>query len=270
LVTMDNTLGKVITIVEQVIPKDLSETWDNCGMQVGDADWPVEKIWVALDPLPEVITAASQSDVDLVITHHPLIFRPLKTVDVKTPEGTVIQQALKGKVAVYSAHTNLDRVQAGVNDVLAESIDLQDIAPLSIDPVSGKPGFGRIGKVAPPLPPTELISRLKAAFKLEHVKVAGDLNLSIQAVVVCSGSGSSMIPEFFKSNADAFISGDLHYHDARLFEFAGKVLIDIGHFVSEHLIVEALTDCLKRKFRSEGLKLDVEAYAFEKDPFLMV
>ncbi len=267
---MDNTLGNIISIVERVIPPNLAEKWDNCGLQVGDVDWSVEKIWVALDPLPEVISAASQSDVDLVITHHPLIFKPLKTIDVHTPEGAVIQQALKGQVAVYSAHTNLDRVQAGVNDVLAEFIGLKDIAPLSMDPVSGKPGFGRVGKIVPSLTPTELIRRLKEALKLEHVKVAGDLNLDVQDVVVCSGSGSSIIPEFFNSEADAFISGDLHYHDARLFEFTGKVLIDIGHFASEHLIVEALTDRLKQNFRSEGLKINVEAYAFEKDPFLVV
>ena len=267
---MDSTLGHIIKIIEQVIPKDLSEAWDNCGLQVGDVDWSVKKIWVALDPLPEVIAAASQNDVDLVITHHPLIFKAIKTIDVHTPEGAVIQQALNGKVAVYSAHTNLDRVHAGVNDVLAHAIGLKEIVPLSIDPVSGMPGFGRIGKVDSPTTPTEMIHRLKAALKLEHVKVAGDLNLNVQKVVVCSGSGSSMISEFFNSSADAYISGDLHYHDARLFEFAGKVLIDIGHFASEHLIVEALTKRLKQSFRSEGLKLDVQAYAFEKDPFLVV
>ncbi len=267
---MANTLGDIIKIIEDVIPQNLSETWDNCGLQVGDVDWPIEKIWVALDPLPEVITAAGQNDVDLVITHHPLIFKPIKTVDVHTPVGAVIQQALNCKVAVYSAHTNLDRVQAGVNDVLAAAIGLNHVEPLSVDPVTGQPGFGRIGKIAPPMNPTALIRRLKEALKLERIKVAGDLNSDIQDVVVCSGSGSSMIPGFFRSDADAFISGDLHYHDARLFEFAGKVLIDIGHFASEHLIVEALADRLKQRFRFEGLKCDVEAYAFEKDPFLVV
>lgn len=267
---MAHTLGKIITLIEREIPQDLSETWDNCGLQVGDLDWSVEKIWVALDPLPEVISAAGQSNVDLVITHHPLIFKPLKVVDVHTPEGNVIQQALNGQVAVYSAHTNLDRVQAGVNDVLAGAIGLKEVAPLSTDPVSGNPGFGRIGKIGSPVTSTELIRRLKEVLKLEKVKVAGDLNLEIRNVVVCSGSGSSMIPHFFSSKADAFISGDLHYHDARSFEFAGKVLIDIGHFASEHLIVEALTDRLSHCFRSEGLALDVQAYAFEKDPFLVV
>jgi len=267
---MANTLGNIITLIEREIPRDLSESWDNCGLQVGDVDWSVEKIWVALDPLPEIIAAAASNDVDLVLTHHPLIFKPLKTVDIHTPEGAVIQKALHAKVAVYSAHTNLDRVQAGVNDVLAAAIGLEKAAPLSMDPVSGNPGFGRIGKIVPSMKTTELIRRMKAALKLEHIKVAGDLGADIQNVVVCSGSGSSMIPQFFKSDADAFISGDLHYHDARLFEFAGKVLIDIGHFASEHLIVGALTDRLKKIFRSEGLEIDVEAYTFEKDPFLVV
>ncbi len=267
---MDSTLGNVIKIIEQMIPRDLSEPWDNCGLQVGDIDWPVQKIWVALDPLPEVIAAAKQSDIDLVITHHPLIFKPIKAVDVHTPEGAVIQQALADQVAIYSAHTNLDRVHAGVNDVLAACIGLKEVMPLSMDPVSGKPGFGRIGQLAAPMTPADLIRGLKEALNLEHVKVAGDLKSDVHDVVVCSGSGSSMVPEFFNSKADVFISGDLHYHDARLFEFAQKVLIDIGHFASEHLIVEALTDRLKQCFRNEGLGLEVRAYTFERDPFWVV
>ncbi len=140
-------LGKVIDAVEEIVPSEFAEEWDNSGMQLGDRDWQVERILVALDPLPEVISAAWQADVDLVITHHPLIFKPLTTIDVSRLEGFVIQQALDHHVAIYTAHTNLDRIKDGVNDVLASRIGLRNTTSLSIDGVSGKPGFGRMGSL---------------------------------------------------------------------------------------------------------------------------
>ncbi len=94
--------------------------------------------------------------------------------------------------------------------------------------------------------------------------------MSVKTAAVCSGSGSSMVRAFFDSGADVFISGDLKYHDARNFEFAQKALIDIGHFASEHLIVETFAQRLSRHFHDKGLVLEVESYRFEKDPFVII
>jgi dinuclear metal center YbgI/SA1388 family protein len=263
-------LGEVIDAVEEIVPSELAEEWDNSGMQLGDRDWQVEKIWVALDPLPEVISAACRKDVDLVITHHPLIFKPLSTIDVSTLEGFVIQQALDHQVAIYAAHTNLDRIEGGVNDVLASRIGLCNTTALSIDRVSGKPGFGRIGNLALPTPLALLAKKLKQVLALGHLRVAGNLDLVIKTAAVCSGSGSGMLSAFFDSGADVFISGDLKYHDARNFEFAQKALIDIGHFASEHLIVETFAERLKRHFHDKKLVLTVASYRREKDPFVIL
>jgi dinuclear metal center YbgI/SA1388 family protein len=263
-------LGNVIDAVEEIVPSEFAEDWDNSGMQLGDRDWQVERIWVALDPLPEVISAACQKDVDLVITHHPLIFKPLTTIDVSTLEGFVIQQALEHHVAIFSAHTNLDRVKEGVNDALASRIGLHNITSLNIDADSGRPGFGRIGNLAQPTPLVAVANNLKQVLDLGHVKVAGNLDMSVKTVAVCSGSGSSMVRAFFDAGADVFVSGDLRYHDARNFEFARKALIDIGHFASEHLIVETFAQRLNRHFQSKGLTLAVESYTFEKDPFVII
>jgi dinuclear metal center YbgI/SA1388 family protein len=238
-------------------------------LQLGDPDWPVEKVWVALDPLPEVILAACQAEVDLIITHHPLIFKPLTAIDISRPEGFIIQQALESQVAIYATHTNLDRIKDGVNDVLASRIGLCNTTSLAADGVSGKPGFGRIGNLAQPTPLALLVNNLKQALDIDHVKVAGNLDMRAKTVAVCSGSGSSMVGAFFDAGADVFISGDLKYHDARHFEFAKKTLIDIGHFASEHLIVETFAERLNRHFYDKGLVLTVESYRFEKDPFVI-
>ncbi len=263
-------LGSVIDAVEELAPGEYAEDWDNSGMQLGDRDWQIKRIWVALDPLPEVISAACQRDVDLVITHHPLIFKPLTTIDVSTLEGFVIQQALDHHVAIFSVHTNLDKVKDGVNDALASRIGLRNITSLVIDADSGRPGFGRIGDLVQPTPLAAVVNNLKQALDLGHVKVAGNLDMRVKTLAVCSGSGSSMVRDFFDSGADVFISGDLRYHDARNVEFARKALIDIGHFASEHLIVETFAERLNRHFQSKGLTLSVEPYMFEKDPFVII
>ena len=267
---MECKLGHVIDALEEIVPSGLVEEWDNSGMQLGDPDWPVERIWVALDPLPEVISAACQKDVDLVITHHPLIFKSLDVIDVSTMEGDVIQKALSHRVAIFSAHTNLDRIKDGVNDVLAEKIGLQKITALSENMDSGIAGFGRIGDLAQPVPLSELANTLKRALNIGRVKMVGNLDTIVQKVAVCSGSGSSMVGAFFDTSADLFISGDLRYHDARKFEFGRKSLIDIGHFASEHLIVNAFAERLGRHFQNKGWPLTVEPYTFEKDPFVIV
>jgi dinuclear metal center YbgI/SA1388 family protein len=263
-------LAKVMGAVEEIVPGEFAEEWDNCGLQLGDPGWQVEKIWVALDPIPEVIEAACQADVDLVITHHPLIFKPLTTIDVSKLEGFIIQQALHHKVAIYAAHTNLDRIQDGVNDVLASRIGLCNTRSLSIEGNSEKPGFGRIGNLEQATSLALLVNNLKQTLDINHVKVAGNLDTQVRTVAVCSGSGSSMVNAFFDAGADVFISGDLKYHDARNFEFARKALVDIGHFASEHLIVETFAEQLNRHFHDKRMILSVESYRYEKDPFVIL
>lgn len=263
-------LGKVIDAVEEIVPSEYAEDWDNSGMQLGGRDWQVERIWVALDPLPEVILAACEKDINLVITHHPLIFKPLSAINVGTLEGFVIQKALDHQVAIFSAHTNLDRVKDGVNDVLASKIGLRNTQSLPNEVLSGKSGFGRLGNLVQPIPLTALVNNLKQALSLGYVRVAGNLDLHVETVAVCSGSGSSMVSAFLDADADVFISGDLKYHDARNIVFAKKALIDIGHFASEHLIVDAFAKRLNRHFHDKGLNLAVAPYMFERDPFVIL
>jgi len=124
------TVSDIIRIMETLAPSRLAEEWDNVGLQVGQRDWPVKKVWVALDPAVNVVTGACQEKADLLITHHPLIFRPLKSVDFNTPEGYVIHKASQHQLAIFSAHTNLDSVSDGVNDVLASKIGLKNLKVL--------------------------------------------------------------------------------------------------------------------------------------------
>jgi len=277
--TNTNTKNKacvsdIAGIMEQIAPVSLAEEWDNCGLQVGAADWIVDKIWVALDPLLPVIEAAVKHDADLVITHHPLIFRGLKRIDLDTFEGKVIATALGNKTAIYAAHTNLDSAVDGINDVLAGRIGLINTTPLlapkfpSDDMESaGSEGLGRIGETVSSMPVKDWAQELKQRLGLAHITVAGNLDRMVHRVAVCSGSGSSLMDSFLHSDADVFVSGDLRYHDARAVEECGRAFVDIGHFASEHLMIDALVKKLKSAIEKTGWKIQIDACSIERDPF---
>lgn len=284
---MSTTVADIVKIMNRFAPPWLAEEWDNVGLQIGDLRWPVRRIWTALDPTLEVINAACKEDVDLLITHHPLFFRPIKSIDFHSPHGSIIKTAIQHQLAIFSAHTNLDMVRDGVNDVLARRLGLKSIKILQphkgeqqfkadgdmthdISRVIGNEiehGIGRIGSLDKTRRLTSLAVIIKEKLNLNFVIVAGNPELKISQVAICSGSGSSLMKAFLASNAQVYISGDIHYHDARDAESANRAIIDIGHFASEHLMVEALAQQLAKILPEEEIKAAIKACTIEKDPF---
>jgi dinuclear metal center YbgI/SA1388 family protein len=284
---MGATVADIVKIMNRFAPPWLAEEWDNVGLQIGDLRWPVHSIWTALDPTLAVVEAACRQDVDLLIVHHPLFFRPIKSIDFHSPHGSIIQTASKHQLAIFSAHTNLDAVRDGVNDVLAQQLGLNGIeilqphkneqrfktdvdAARDVTPVTGSEiehGIGRIGFLDQVKSLASLALIVKEKLNLNFVKVAGDPELKVSEVAICSGSGSSLMNAFLASNAQVYISGDIPYHNARDAEGANRGIIDIGHFASEHLMVEALAQQLLKFFIEAGIKTKIKACTIEKDPF---
>jgi len=120
----------IIAVMEKIAPADLAEEWDNAGLQLGERDWPVRNIWLALEPAPGVVAAVCKKGGDLLITHHPLIFEPLKSIDTGTSTGKIIGMALQQQLAIYAAHTNLDSAAGGLNEALAKRIGLRSLRTL--------------------------------------------------------------------------------------------------------------------------------------------
>jgi dinuclear metal center YbgI/SA1388 family protein len=188
--------------------------------------------------------------------------------------------AVKHQLAIFSAHTNLDIVQDGVNDVLAQRLGLRNLTvlkPVQLGPATNQDitswpgetevGIGRIGSLARNCSLKSLISTVKKKLKLDFVKVAGDVAIKVSRVAICSGSGSSLMQAFLSSNAQVFISGDIHYHDARQAENTQRGIIDIGHFPSEQLMVAALAQQLESILSKDGIEAEITACKIEKDPF---
>ena len=267
---MSQTVADIIDVMEAMAPGDLAESWDNAGLQVGSMDWPVRTMWVALDPAPKVVEAACRQSVDLLVTHHPLIFRQLKCVNFDTPVGRIIAMAAKHRTAVFSAHTNYDAAVDGLNDILADRIGLVTHRVLSPHPNDPNQGFGRIGPLSAATTLKELAVQVRDAMGLETVRFAGRDDLPVYRAAVCTGSGGGLMEIFYSSGAEAFITGDVRYHDARNAEWTQTGIIDIGHFASEHLMVGSLAARLRETFKAKGFDVKVAACDLEEDPFDVV
>ena len=262
------TVADVIGHLERMAPPSLAEPWDNCGLQVGAMDWAVRRIWVALDPLPEVVAAACADGADLLVTHHPLIFKALTRVDLGTPTGRIIAQALAAGLAIYAAHTNLDSAADGLNDVLARHLGVSPRAPLAVSVGGATPsdvGLGRIGRLDRPVALGELARRVCRQLAIDQACIVGDPDRAVHHVALCSGSGGSLVGAFLAGPADVFITGEIRYHDAQDILAAGRCAIDIGHFASERIMIQ---DVARRLQLALGdVNINLTACTLEKDPF---
>jgi dinuclear metal center YbgI/SA1388 family protein len=247
---------------------------------VGARHRKVKKVWVALDPLLAVIDAAVDQGIDMIITHHPLLFRSLKCIDLEHGVGKVIGKAIEHQISLYAAHTNLDSAHQGINNRLADLMGLSHIEPLvpsetdafpdAAEKAGAQTGLGRVGRLDPPQTVMQLIEQVKRSLNPSYVRAAGNPDMEVRRAAVCSGAGSSLMEAFLASNAQVYISGDLRYHDARAAEDAGRALIDVGHFASEQIVIDALVDRLRRAAKASNWSVAIEACRLERDPFTLM
>jgi len=322
--------------VERIAPPPLAEEWDNCGLQAGDPAAEVGLVLVALTPLPEVFAEAEDKGADFILFHHPLIFRPIASLDTSVYPGDLLARAVRNGMALYAAHTSYDAAPAGVSAALAEALGLQGplrvLSPrgtlrklvvfvpeesvdgvvlalseagagvigdytectfrtrgtgtfrggdetnpylgesgrlekvdevrvetvvaghlagraaeaataahpyeeiaLDVYPVEGTPegcGYGRLGTPSEPLTPEELRERVSGSLG-SPARLVADAGRRIQRVAVLGGSGGSFIPEVAAAEADAYVTGDIDYHEALLAKSLGLTTIDAGHAATE-------------------------------------
>jgi dinuclear metal center YbgI/SA1388 family protein len=272
---MTAVVSDIMRLMDEIAPPALAEDWDNAGLQIGDQQWTVRKVGVALDASMAVINAACQQKVDMLVTHHPLIFSPLKCIDCQTPIGAIVQKAIEHRISIFAAHTNFDKSEGGLNDILARRIGLLnsvalDRAIASTSDKMGDPhqGIGRIGDLPKAFKLQEFAAEIKQRLRLDTLKIVGRPDLVITRAAVCTGSGSSLVNAFLSSSAQVYISGDLRYHDAKDVEAADLSLIDIGHFPSEYLMVDALVNRLAQMVSQNQLEVIVQDCGEEIDPFV--
>ncbi|SMC69007.1 dinuclear metal center protein, YbgI/SA1388 family [Desulfocicer vacuolatum DSM 3385] len=271
---MTSTVYDFLGHLDGIAPFTLAESWDNCGLQAGDADGPVTRVMVALDVTMDVMNAALKWGADLVLTHHPLMIKPLARLNFNKMPGSAIAMAATHQIAIVSLHTNLDKARGGLNDRFAAILGLENLSCLQ--PSSHKDmsddsleGLGRVGNLSRVMTLEALAERVKSVFKIPHVRMVGDLNMMVKTVAVCTGSGESLLNDVFSSGAQAYITGDMKYHGARDIEMSGMGGIDVGHFASEHIAIDLLVEKVKALSVQEHLGLEVKGYIGETDPFVV-
>ena len=269
------TTKDIINILNEIAPFEIAEKWDNSGLQAGNPDWEVNRILVGLDVNMPLMQAAVDLNADLVVTHHPLMIQGVNSLNFATLPGNVIQSAARNKISIVAAHTNLDKAIDGLNDFFAYKIGIQKTDIFFIDQtvsmISEQPiGIGRIGRLEKKISLQKLGELIKEKLNVPYLRITGNLTDQVKSIAICTGSGGSLIDEFLNSGADVFVTGDIKYHEARLVEQHSRGLIDVGHFGSEVIAIDLLSQKLEKAFQTKKMNIDIKEHKSDKDPFIIV
>lgn len=261
-------VSEVIGSLENIAPRSSALSWDNVGLLSGSKDSEVKKIYVALEATSECIENAINADADMLITHHPLIFREMKSVVYQDFIGKRIIRLIENHIAYFAMHTNYDIHRMGtlVAERLgfSQSIVLEEVPGL-FDAEGNPLGLGRLGSIEKPMTLREYASFVKDALQINSVRIWGDPDTEIRVVGLLPGSGKSDIDLAKKKGADVYITGDVDHHSGLDAVEKGLTLIDAGHYGMEYLFTEDVAKYLREQFP------DAEIITAEKqEPFITI
>ncbi len=248
----------IINLMEQLAPIYLKEDFDNVGLLVGNDERKTNKILLALDVTDEVVDEAIKENCNLIISHHPVIFKGIKNINNKSCIGKKIIKLIKNDIAVYCAHTNLDSCNLGTNDVLFDLLQLKNKSVLIPNENDSTCGLGRVGELKDSLTLKQFIQFVKNRLNIETITYSDDndgLNKTINKVGLCTGSAGKFeyINSAKKMDCDVYITGDLDFHAAQLSKELQIALIDATHYRTEVIVLNSL----KKYLQNENNNLDI-------------
>ena len=244
------TVAEILKYVETLAPRSMKMEWDNVGLLCGSKNTEVTKVLVALDPFEAVCHEAAQIGAQLIVTHHPLIFRPQKAVTDETSIGRSIMFLCREGISAINAHTNLDQVPGGVNDVLAAKLGLQNVEILN--PVDGV-GLLRCGAVEEQSMDT-FLATVKHSLGCDGLRYVNSSNC-VRKVAVGGGSCADEMMEAFAAGCDTFVTADVKYNQFWDAYDLGMNLIDAGHFHTENPVVAVLAERIAAAFPEIEVKI---------------
>ena len=256
-------IKEVLCALERFAPLPLQEDYDNAGLQVGLTEVEVSGALLCLDVTEKVVDEAIRKGYNLIVSHHPVIFRKLRRVTDEDEVQRVVRKAIKNDIAIISMHTNLDAVEGGVNYKIAEKLGLQNVRliggqkkarPVLSEGEERLGGEGVIGELAEPIAADDLVLMLRKRFEVECVQCNQLLRREIKSIAICGGAGSFVLDQALAEKADAFITGEMHYHE--FFDRDQQIQICIiGHYQSEQYTSELLKEVIER--HCEGVKCEI-------------
>ena len=250
------TVGDILSYLETLAPRSMKMDWDNVGLLCGGKSRPVTKVLVALDPFEGVCEEAAQWGAELILTHHPLIFSPLKSVTDETSIGRAVQLLCANSISAINAHTNLDCAPGGVNDCLARTLGLSDvqvIAPSGVDELGRPWGLLRQGTVEAQLL-SDFLPKVKSALTCQGLRYV-DGGKPVHRVAVGGGACASELMDAANAGCDTFVTADVKYNQFWDAQDLGLNLIDAGHFATENPVVSLLAAKIAAQFPEVSVKI---------------
>lgn len=242
--------------IDAKAPFSTQMDFDNAGLLVGDRNAEVARVMVALDATLPVVREAGRRKCQLLVTHHPLIFHPLKTVVPNDPTQAVVAELIRRNIALICAHTNLDAAPGGVNDVLMERLGVKVTGILEEFGLrDGVPyGMGRVGELDEPMEPKAFAAMVKKALGTRAVRAVPGTR-PVKKVAVCGGSGGDMVELAASLGMDAYVTADVKHHEFLLAQALDITLLDAGHYATENPVTPVLADQIKNAFGAEGIEV---------------
>lgn len=246
------TIGEVARIIEEFAPLALQESYDNSGLVVGRADKELQGgILLAVDVTEKVIDEAARLGCGMIVTHHPIIFHPLKRLNSASAVERCVERAIRADIALYACHTNLDSVHGGMSWRVGQMLGLRDMRVLQPQG-NGDAGFGVVGELAEPMPTMEFLQSVRRTLGAEVIRHSAIVGERVERVAVCTGAGGSLMEEARRSGCDMYVTADLRYND--FFAAAPEFTVaDVGHFESEFCAIGILFDVLSKKITNFAL-----------------
>ena len=250
-------------LIENFAPKELAQEWDNIGLVAGKSTQKVSKILLALDLLDAVIDEAVEIGADLIITHHPPFLRPLMQINDNSPIGNRLLKLIESGIGLYVAHTNFDATNGGMNDILANILELENIEPICEQPNGAF--MGRGGHLKTQMTVKQLSVFVQKKLNTPYAVYCGEWDEIVTKVAVVGGSAAN--DAFFKSvkqaGCNAFITADIRYHNAQKALEMGLNLIDATHFGSEVVFANSLAKYIEKNLKIECVVSKIDGQVFK-------
>lgn len=257
--------SEIITRLELLSPPSFAEEWDNVGLQIGRMDEEITGIYIAVDATDAAIEEAVHAGADMLLTHHPLLFKGLKSVNEEDFIGRRVRKLIQNDICYYAMHTNFDVL--GMADAAAEEMNLSASQVLHVtfeDDIS-KEGIGRYGKLPRMMTLKECAEYVKQRFSLQGVRVYGDLRQMVDVAAISPGSGKSVIDSALQAGVEVLITGDIDHHEGIDAVARDMAIIDAGHYGLEKIFVPYMKDFLHRQV--PGVKIFTQE---PRNPFVIV
>ncbi|MGX6472157.1 Nif3-like dinuclear metal center hexameric protein [Pediococcus pentosaceus] len=259
---------KLIDRFESFAPKTIAFTNDPVGLQIGNVNNDIKRVMVTLDVRPEVVDEAIKQNCDMIFSHHPLIFRPIKNLDLSNPQNQMYAKLIQNSILVYSAHTNLDVAKGGMNDWLTEAMGLNHVQMVYSNHYDTN--IGRIGVLPTPVTVEKFAKTLKKIFNLDGLRlVANDNKAMVKNVAVVGGDGGKFYPEMLKAGADVFVTGDVYYHTGHDMLADGINVVDVGHNV-EKICIPKLASLFNEWKANNDWKVEIIESTVNTNPYQFI